>query len=270
MIFVNNFSPYIFSFEVNGHEFGLRWYGLAYVIGFALGFFAMRKAVLAGRIRGMHEKHLDAFLWVIVIGVIGGGRLGYCLQHIDYWLTDPLFLFKITEGGMAFFGGLAGVVLATLWFCRKNKIKFADIGDTLTIPAAIALGLGRIANFINAELWGVPTGADWGVIYPHLDQVPRHPSELYESASHFLLAVVLWGCSKTSIGRKPGGLSAVFVLFYGIFRTVTEKFRTTETYVGPLTNGQVASLILAAIGLILVIVIAKRSSESRTATDENA
>ncbi|NUQ77535.1 MAG: prolipoprotein diacylglyceryl transferase [Polyangiaceae bacterium] len=153
---------------------------------------------------------------------------------------------------MAFFGGLAGVVIALLIFTRHHQVRFWGIADVLTLPAAVGLALGRIANFINAELWGKPTGANWGVIYPKVDELPRHPSELYESISHFLLAVVLYTAAK----RLPVGsrrLSALFLVGYGALRFLTDFYRDEPAVLGPLTSGQLASLTVAAAGCLLLL-----------------
>ncbi len=257
MVFVNELSPFLFRTELFGQEVGIRWYGLAYVIGFVMGYLAMRNGIRRGKLTGMEEKDLDFLITLIIGGVVLGGRLGYCLQHLDTWMKDPMFFFRFNQGGMAFFGGLAGVILALVIFSRKKPVKFADLGDVATLPAALGLGIGRIANFINGELWGVPTNASWGVIYPNSgDRQLRHPSELYEMLSHFALAGVLVWAGRTKWGQNRGALAAVFVLVYGLLRVITEHFRHATTYVGPLTNGQVASLVIAVLGgLALVLVL---------------
>ncbi len=254
MIFVNNFSPFIFKVG----NFGLRWYGLAYVLGFVLAYLWLAKAVRDERIPGLTKANLDKLIYGLIIGVMVGGRLGFCLQNLDQWRRDPLFLFRIWEGGMAFFGGLFGVTLAVILFARRNKISFGALGDTITIPGSLALGFGRIANFMNAELWGRPTGADWGVIYPKVDQLPRHPSELYECISHLILAGILaliWKLVPSAREHKRGLLSALFVILYGAFRFVTEYFREEPITVGPFTSGQVASLVIVALGVILLLIV---------------
>jgi phosphatidylglycerol:prolipoprotein diacylglycerol transferase len=247
MIWTHNLSPYIFQLP-NG--FGLRWYGLAYVIGFVFAFFALKRAVEVGGIPGLTQQKLESLLFWIILGVVGGGRLGYVLQYPEKLLADPLLFFRFNEGGMAFFGGLGGVVLALIFFGRKSSISFNELADQLTIPAALSLALGRIANFMNGELWGKPTDGTWGVIFPQADSLPRHPSQIYDMVSHFLLALLLWGISKTSWGKKPSSLWITFVLGYGAFRFVTEAFRDETRPVGPLVAGQVASLVIIAIGLV--------------------
>lgn len=267
MRFVNEFSPFLF--KIPGTEFGVRWYGLAYILGFVLAYLTLKRAVAEGRIPKMEPKHLEPLLYGIIAGVVGGGRLGYCVQHPARLLKDPLFLFKFNEGGMAFFGGLIGVILALVIFCKRTGVKFFDLGDVVALPTAAALGFGRIANFINAELWGIPTNANWGVIYPKVDQQLRHPSELYESATHFLLAGVLYVSARyLGLDKKSGWLTCLFVVGYGLLRVITEHFRTADRYVGVLTTGQVASLVIAAAGIVVWGLIVRRGSQSVT-SDEN-
>lgn len=244
MKFVNDFSPFIVKFG----DFGIRWYGLAYVLGFVLGYLFLRKAADTNRVPNLTRANIDRLIFALIIGVMAGGRLGFCLQNPKRLFSDPLFIFKVWEGGMAFFGGLAGVVIALVWFCRREKVPFLPLGDTVTVPAALALAFGRIANFVNAELWGRPTGADWGVIYPKVDQQLRHPSELYECLSHLILAgaLVLVG---RRWPRRTGLMCATFVTGYGLLRVVTERFRDEPVTVPPFTSGQVAGLIVFAVGL---------------------
>lgn len=249
MVFVNHLSPYVFSFEMAGRTLGLRWYGLAYVLGFVLGYLALRQAARQGRVPGLTQEGLDRLIFALIIGVVGGGRLGYVLQNLGQWAQDPLFLFRVWEGGMAFFGGLIGVLLATAWAARRDKLSFWALTDALTLPAALGLAVGRIANFINAELWGRPTGRDWGVIYPTVDQQLRHPYELYSSVSLFLLAGLLaWLQRRWGVNARAGLLSAVFLIGYGLSRTLTDFWREEPIFFAGMDLGQILSLVIAAIG----------------------
>ncbi|MFM9873411.1 MAG: prolipoprotein diacylglyceryl transferase [Fimbriimonadaceae bacterium] len=253
MIWTHNLSPYIFKVHLFGMDLGPRWYGLAYIIGFILGYRALRAAYVAGKFPTLKESDVENLMLWLVGGVILGGRLGYCLQNLGTWAKDPLYFFRFSQGGMAFFGGLAGVVLVLIFYSGRKGLKFAVLGDVCTVPAALGLGIGRIANFINGELPGVKTDGKWGVIFPGTDGVPRHPSVLYEMATHFLLAAVLiWAGKRDWSTRRPGILGALFVVGYGLLRVVTEHFREAETYVGPLTNGQVASLVIAGAGGVVL------------------
>ena len=260
MVFVNDFSPFVF--QIPGTEFGIRWYGLAYVLGFVYSYFVLKRAIASGQIRGLDEKGLETLLFVIMGGVVIGGRLGWCVQNMGDWVENPMLFFQFQRGGMAFFGGLIGILLGFYLFCRAKGVSYGQLTDAVTLPAAVSLGIGRIANFINAELWGIPTGGDWGVIYPNVDQTPRHPSELYEMTSHFLLALVLVLAGRIpAVRERPGVLACVFVVGYGFFRFFTEIYRTADTYVGPLTNGQVASLVILVVGLVAGGIVWKRSGK---------
>lgn len=262
MIWTHNLSPYIFKIG----DFGPRWYGLAYVIGFFLGYQALKKAFVAGKFPSLKEADIENLMIGLVAGVVLGGRLGYCLQNMDLWLKDPFYFFHFNEGGMAFFGGLAGVVLAIVLFARRKGMGFAALGDACTIPAALGLGIGRLANFINGELPGNKTDGSWGVIFPQFDPVnPRHPSVLYEMLTHFVLAgVLVWAGRQEWAKAKPGVLGAIFVLVYGLLRVVTEAFREAETYWGPLTNGQGASLVIALVGGVVLVRLLKQKPKETT------
>ncbi len=253
MIVVNDFSPFVFHVKLGGHDIGLRWYGLAYVAGFVFASLAFRKALREGRLPGATEKTLDRLMTAVIVGVLAGGRLGYVVQNLGQWARDPFFPLKVYEGGMAFFGGLLGVILGLIWVGRKEKVAFWALADVATLPAMLGLAFGRIANFVNAELWGRPTGANWGVVYPRVDRLPRHPSELYECASHFLAFGILLFLSRQSAWAqaRAGRLSALFLILYGLFRFLTDFYRD-EPLVGPLNTGQYASLVVMAVGLVLM------------------
>lgn len=255
MTFVNNISPFVFHVVIKGHELGLRWYGLAYVAGFVFASLAFKKAVRTGFLPEATPRTQERLMTAVIAGVLLGGRLGYVIQNLGSWAKDPLFPLRVWEGGMAFFGGLLGVILGLAWVARKEKISFWSLTDVATLPAMLGLGFGRIANFINAELWGRPTHSSWGVIYPHVDSQLRHPSELYESLSHFLaFAILLWFVSRRAewVKAQPGRLSAIFLALYGAFRFATDFFRD-EPLVGPLNTGQYASLAVLAVGLVLFV-----------------
>jgi len=259
MIWTHNLSPYIFKVHLFGSDVGPRWYGLAYVLGFILGFQTLKKAIRAGKLGQLKENDLEGLMMWLIAGVVLGGRLGYCLQNIPLWLKDPLYFFKFNQGGMAFFGGLGGVILVLLIYSKRKKISFATLGDVVTVPGALGLGIGRIANFINGELWGIPTNASWGVIFPDAhDEIPRHPSTVYEMITHFALAGFLVWAGRQAWSSRKGVLSALFVTIYGLLRVITEPFRQADTYVGPLTNGQVASLIIALAGGFALFAILRK------------
>lgn len=262
MVFVNDLSPFLFHFNIRGHEIGLRWYGLAYVLGFVLASLAFRRAIREGLLPGATAKTHDRIVTAVVAGVLVGGRLGYVVQNLSEWARDPLFPIRVWEGGMAFFGGLLGVILGLVWVARRERIPFWSLSDVATFPAMLGLAFGRIANFVNAELWGRPTGSSWGVVYPRVDRLPRHPSELYESASHFLafgILVVLAIRNRSWLLSHRGALSGVFLVLYGLFRFATDFFRE-EPLVGPLNTGQYASLLVLLLGAAIFVARSRRSS----------
>ena len=264
----HNLSPYALG-PFGPHGIGIRWYGLAYLFGFALAWRALRRAAMSGKVAGLKIENIENLVFGIVVGVLGGGRLGYCVQYMDHWRQDPLFLFKISEGGMAFFGGITGVILVLLYYRFKHHLDLFQLGDVLAPVAAFSLGIGRLANFVNGELYGKPTGSDWGVILPANPSAARHPSQLYDFASHMLLFVILVVVARTPWGRARGTLGCLFMVLYGLFRVFTEMYREQDYYVGPFSGGQIASLILSVVGVGFFVIATwlNRQPKSTPAAD---
>ncbi len=262
-IYTHNLSPFIVSLRWHGQTVGLRWYGFAYVLSFALAYLTLRRVAVNGRIANLNPRKLDALIMALVAGVVLGGRIGYVLQNLDVWRANIWFPLQIWNGGMAFFGGLAGVLLAVVWGVWKFRLSFWQVTDALTFPSALGLGIGRIANFINGELVGAPTSGKWGVIFPQVDGLPRHPSQLYEAVSHLLLWGLLLYVARSHVAwreAREGRLSAIFLAFYGFARFATDFFRADETYFGPLSSGQWASLFIGVCGLILLWQFVKQTA----------
>lgn len=250
-IYIDRLSPFVWHTSIHGSEFGIRWYGLAYLASFALMYFFFRRAALRGDIPGLDIPEVDNLAIRIIAGVMIGGRLGYVVQHLDILIHDPVFLIRIWGGGMAFFGGLAGVIIAIWTFARKHQFNYLALTDVCALPAALGLGIGRIANFVNGELFGKPTHANWGVIFPRTDFVARHPSQLYESATHFLLFAILFFLYPRWVRRgRPGFISFLFLLGYGLLRFLTDFYRQDDTYWSIFSDGQWFSLGVAAGGAI--------------------
>jgi phosphatidylglycerol:prolipoprotein diacylglycerol transferase len=269
VIFTNNLSPIAVRFHLFGHDFPIRWYGLAYISSFAMAYFAFRWAAKNGKVQGLTLKAVDDLTFGLILGVVAGGRIGFAVQNLSQWAKDPLFVFKIWQGGMAFFGGLAGVCLAIFWICRKYGLRWLPMADIATFPAAMGLFVGRLANFANKELWGRPTRANWGVIYPNIDQQPRHPSELYEATSHLLTFFILLGLAQLPYFRiRRGRLAAMFLFLYGGLRFVTDFWRE-EPIVGGLNTGQWASLIVALIGILLFVALRKTTPAPNDVPNSN-
>jgi phosphatidylglycerol:prolipoprotein diacylglycerol transferase len=231
----------------------IRWYGLMYVIGFVMAWWLARRR--CQRVDSpVKPSEVDDLIFYAMLGVIVGGRVGYCLVYgWEYFIKDPLYLFKITDGGMSFHGGLAGVIIAMWWYGRKLGQSIWHILDFVAPLVPIGLGAGRIGNFINAELWGAETSVRWGVLY---DGVVRHPSQLYEAALEgLLLFIILWWYSAKP--RPYMAVSALFLLCYGVFRFFVEFYRVPDADLGYLlfdwvTMGQILSAPMIIAGAIML------------------
>jgi phosphatidylglycerol:prolipoprotein diacylglycerol transferase len=236
----------------------IRWYALAYIAGLVLGW---RYALVLARTAptAIAGKLIDDYLTWAVLAIILGGRLGYALFYQPgVYLEDPVRFLKIWEGGMAFHGGFLGIVVLTLVFCRQHKINLLAFGDIIAMVAPIGLCLGRIANFINGELWGRVTDVSWGMVFPTGGPLPRHPSQLYQAALEGVaLFAVLWALNRAGVRRSaPGAMIGAFLIGYGIARLVGEVFRQPDPQLGFLlfgaTMGQLLSLpmVLAGVGFV--------------------
>lgn len=239
----------------------LRWYALAYMGGLVIGWrwarrLAQRPTVVATPVQ------VDDFLTWATAGVVLGGRLGYVLFYQpSKYLADPLEAFAVWHGGMSFHGGMLGVAIATIIFCRRQKIALWAFADRLAVVAPVGLGLGRIANFMNGELWGrvAPPGLPWGVVFPGAGDLARHPSQLYQAGLEGLALglVVLVLSRREAVLARPGLLTGVFLAGYAVARMVGEMFREPDPYLGFLmagtTMGQLLSLPMLALGVWLVL-----------------
>lgn len=239
--------------------FAIRWYALAYIVGIVLGWRLMRRLVLRPGWRVTPEA-VDDLVFYVTLGVILGGRLGYVLFYQPgHYLDRPLDLLAVWRGGMSFHGGLIGVLAATLLFARKRSLAFFELTDALAVVTPIGLFLGRIANFINAELWGRVTDVPWGMIFPNAGTEPRHPSQLYEAGLEgaLLFAVMLWAARGTHAPSDNGRLSGIFLVGYALARIFSEFFREPDVQIGYLTGGitmgQLLSLPMLAFGLFLIL-----------------
>ncbi|SES81243.1 prolipoprotein diacylglyceryl transferase [Thalassotalea agarivorans] len=234
----------------------LRWYGLMYLIGFVFALILANKQ--ADNSKGLWTRdQVSDLLFYGFLGVVLGGRVGYVLFYqFELFVADPLYLFKIWEGGMSFHGGLLGVITAIYLFARKTNKGFLAVGDFVAPLVPIGLGLGRIGNFINSELWGRQTDVPWAFVFPTDPlQVPRHPSQLYEFALEgvVLFAILYW------LARKPrplGLLSGVFLIGYGAFRMFVELFREPDAHLGFyfefISMGQLLSLPMVLAGILVI------------------
>jgi phosphatidylglycerol:prolipoprotein diacylglycerol transferase len=246
----------------------IRWYGLMYLVGFALLWVAGRYRIKTRPGGVWSTKDLDDALFYGILGTILGGRLGYILFYKpgDY-LLEPWRVFYVWEGGMSFHGGLLGVIFAMWLFARTRRQDWIRVTDFIAPLIPLGLGAGRLGNFINAELWGRPTEGPWGMVFPNVDAVPRHPSQLYEFALEgVVLFLVLWWFS--SKPRPRGAVSGLFLVGYGVFRFAVEYTREPDSYLGLLafgfSMGQWLSLPMILVGVGL-LVWAYRSGQPRAA-----
>jgi phosphatidylglycerol---prolipoprotein diacylglyceryl transferase len=231
----------------------IRWYSLAYIGGIIFGWWYLTKLVSAPG-APMAKRHVDDFIFYATLGIILGGRLGYCLFYKPDIFSHPLDVFKLWEGGMSFHGGVLGVVLAILWMVRKEKLQWLRVHDYVAVVYPVGHLFGRMANFINGELWGRQTDVSWGMIFPGAgDMVARHPSQLYQGALEGLLlaAILWWMFYKTQARYEPGRLVGAFTALMGIFRFGLEFFREPDVGVTGafgLSMGQVLSIPMVIVG----------------------
>jgi phosphatidylglycerol:prolipoprotein diacylglycerol transferase len=239
--------------------FAIRWYALAYIFGLVLGWQYLRWLVRRPGWQ-LTPEALDDLLLYVTLGVVLGGRLGYILFYRpDFYLTNALEILKVWQGGMSFHGGLLGVVAACALFAWRRGIAILEVGDAIACAAPIGLFLGRIANFINAELWGRPSDVAWAMVFPGGGPLPRHPSQLYEAALEGLLlfAVMTWFALRPRPPASEGRLVGIFLIGYGIARSIAEMFREPDAHLGfllgGLTMGQLLSLPMVLIGILLIV-----------------
>jgi len=251
-MFINNFDPVAFNF----FSLEIRWYSLAYIFGIIIGWVYSKKYLI-------NDKSIlnifDDFITYLIIGVILGGRLGYILfYNLDYYLNNLNEILMLWKGGMSFHGGVIGVVISTILFSKKHNINPFTFLDLIAVVAPIGIFLGRVANFLNSELYGKETEVPWSVIYPKIDNLTRHPSQIYEAIFEgLILFLILNLLVKKNLLGKKGLISSCFLIFYSLFRFVLEFFREPDPQIGYLiinmTMGQILSLILFVIGISLLL-----------------
>ena len=261
-MFTHNLDPILFDFGL----IVIRWYSLAYIVGILFGWWLGKKIIIR---RFQYEKHrfdlkeFDDLVTYLIISILVGGRIGYVIfYNLDYYLSNPLDIVKIWQGGMSFHGALLGIIIGTYIFSIKRKISTLFLLDIVACVSPIGLFFGRIANFINAELVGKVTNVPWGVIFPSFDLMPRHPSQLYES---FLEGAILFLILNTIILKKnykTGTCSYAFLIFYGMFRIISEFFREPDLQLGHYFNifsmGTILSSFMITAGLIIYVFLRKK------------
>jgi phosphatidylglycerol:prolipoprotein diacylglycerol transferase len=280
-------SPEIFRIDLGSFSFALRWYALAYIAGFLGGWWIIQRLMARPVLwpsdqAPLEPARVESLLTYVILGVILGGRLGYVFFYqAEYYLTHPSEILRVWEGGMSFHGGFVGVVVAGVLFCRRHGVPPMQLADAMALVAPIGIGLGRVANFINAELWGRPTLAPWGVIFPGqaAQDCPwdwptalcaRHPTQLYEAVLEglVLFAVLAYLVWRKGWLKRPGAVTGVFLAGYGAARFTVEIWRQADAQfitadnplghvlaLGPVgvSMGQVLSLPMVVVGLILIM-----------------
>lgn len=288
-----NISPEIFAIDLGGFHLALRWYALGYITGILIGWWIIARAIGNLRLWGpagaaMSREQLEEIVTWMVVGIVVGGRLGFVLFYQPgYYLSHPADILKIWTGGMSFHGGFLGVVIGVALFSKKHGLVTASIADLLAIATPPALGLVRVTNFINAELWGRPTEMPWGVVFPGeaaqscataASPCARHPSQLYEAGLEgivlgLLLLFLAW---RAGWLKRPGMLAGMFFLGYGAARFVVEFYRLADQqYITPdnpfghvilgMTMGQLLSLPMVLVGLATLIWAGRRTPREGTA-----
>ncbi len=251
-MFINNFDPVALDFFF----IGIRWYSLAYIFGILLGWLYCKKILIK------NERLLNLFddlITYLIVGIILGGRLGYILfYNFEYYYNNFHEVFMIWKGGMSFHGGVIGIIFATFIFSKKNKINTFIFLDLIALASPIGIFFGRIANFINSELYGRETDVIWSVKFIMVDDLNRHPSQIYEAFLEGLVLFILLNIlAKKEIFKKPGLISSFFLIFYSLFRFLIEYFREPDSQIGflafNLTLGQLISIIFFSLGIFLYL-----------------
>ena len=260
-MYIHNLNPVL----VNIGFVEIRWYSLAYIFGILIGWWFGKK-ILDFRIKAKNSslglESFDNLISYIIISMIIGGRLGYIIfYNFGYYLNNPIDIFKIWEGGMSFHGALVGVVIGTHLFAKSIETETLLFLDIIACVAPIGIFFGRIANFINGELFGKPTNLSWSVVFPEVDNVPRHPSQIYEA---FLEGILLFLILIPFIYNKKirtGYCSSLFLIFYGLFRILAEQFREPDLQIGYFFNffslGSILSLFMVIAGILILLKIKK-------------
>ena len=248
-MFINNFDPVaieIFNLEI-------RWYSLSYIIGILIGWYLAKKFFISKNI--FHK--FDDYISYIIVGLIIGGRIGYVLfYNLSFYINNPLDILKIWQGGMSFHGGVLGIIFASILFANKNQDDVFEYLDVVALVSPIGIFFGRVANFINSELYGYETNMPWAVKFIQIDDLYRHPTQLYEAILEgILLFLILLFLRTNETYKRSGILSSLFLIFYSIFRFIIEFFRLPDEQIGyvvlNITMGQLISIVFFLLGLFL-------------------
>ena len=269
-MFIHNFDPVLIDLGF----FQIRWYSIAYILGILIGWIYANRIIKSTsnnryNFKQVTTEQFDDLIIYLIIGIILGGRLGYVIfYNLDYYSQNLLEIFIIWQGGMSFHGGLLGVIVSTFIFSKKKQINFFKFSDIISCVAPFGILLGRIANFINGELYGKITTLSWGVIFPNGGNLPRHPSQLYEAALEgiFLFLIINYLALKKKFLYRTGYISAIFLILYSILRIISEIFRAPDIHLGLVLNyfsmGTLLSLITIIFGLFIILFIKKNEQNN--------
>ena len=255
-MFIHNLNPValeIFFFKIH-------WYSLAYIFGIILGWLYCKNILIKDK--SLNDT-FDDLINYIVLGIIIGGRLGYVVfYNFEYYFQNILEIFMIWEGGMSFHGGLIGVIISTYIFSKKRKINKFIFLDLISLVAPIGIFFGRIANFINGELVGKSTNVSWGIIFPMIDDIPRHPSQLYEALLEGIILFALINLIYFKKNYKIGTCSYMFLIFYGILRIISESFREPDIQLGYLFGSISMGILLSSFMILIGAILYLKKNDS--------
>jgi len=260
-MYTHNLEPVLLDFGI----IVIRWYSLAYIFGIVFGWWFGKKIIrhiLKNTNLNFKLNDFDDLISYLIISIIAGGRIGYVIfYNFEYYISNPLEIIKVWEGGMSFHGALIGIIIGTYLFSKKRGVPTFFMLDIIACVAPIGIFFGRIANFINAELIGKVTNVSWSVIFPLVDTLPRHPSQLYEAMLEGIILFLILNILIFKKNYKIGTSSCLFLIFYGIFRVISEIFREPDTQVGYLLDlfsmGTILSFFMIVSGFVILGILKK-------------
>ena len=254
-MFINNFDPVAIQF----FSLEIRWYSLSYISGILLGWILSKKFFISDE---QIKQNFDDYITYLILGLIIGGRLGYIIfYNLNYFSDNLIDIFKIWQGGMSFHGGLIGIIIATIWFAKKNNQNPYSYLDIVSLVAPIGIFFGRIANFINSELYGTETSLPWAVKFVQVDNLYRHPSQLYEALLEGLILFLLLMLTFFKKNYKIGTCCSNFLILYGTFRIFSELFREPDVQLGYLFKSLTMGMILSAFMIVLGLILYRKKND---------
>ena len=262
-MYIHNLDPILLNFGF----ISIRWYSLAYIFGIIIGWW-LGKKIISHIVNSTNLKFklndFDDLITYLIISIIIGGRIGYVIfYNLGYYVSNPLDIIKVWEGGMSFHGALIGIIIGTYFFSKRKQVQTFFMLDIIACLSPIGIFLGRIANFINGELVGKATDVSWSVVFPSVDMLTRHPSQLYEAVLEGFILFVILNILVFKKKYKIGTCSYLFLIYYGIFRVISEIFREPDAQIGYIfglfSMGSILSFLMTVSGLIMMIVSKKKN-----------